>query len=294
MTWTLPSAILFLLALLLLLGYFLSKKVFPARRDESQGGGSLQEIDCEGCGVAGCGGFAKALVRGGGEEGAVCARRIPGTVGEAVRAFVSCQGRRVQPLYRYSGAQTCKAAAGMQPRPLACAEACLGYGDCIGVCTVRAIRLRQGLAWIDPSVCTGCGECVGACPVGIIDRIPALPGLGIACSRPQGFAEDRPCLDGCTGCADCVRACPEGALGLLPDGLPLLDPVLCTRCGECVRACPQKVLFLVPLPVERKGALAGEARMSQEVPANEKGRTRGSPLSGGGASGGKACLPRVD
>ena len=159
MTWTLPSAILFLLLLMLLLGYVLSRKVFPGDGDKSGDDDAPRGIDCESCGEAGCGGFAKALVRGG-QEGAPVCPAGPST-GEETRAVVRCRGRRVQPLYRYSGALTCKAAAGMNPRPMACPDACLGYGDCTGACSPRAVRVRQGLAEIDPALCTGCGQIKG-------------------------------------------------------------------------------------------------------------------------------------
>ena len=251
MTWTLPSAILFLLLLMLLLGYVLSRKIFPTDGDKSGEDDSPRGLDCESCGEAGCGGFAKALVRGG-QEGAPVCPACQSAV-EKTRAVVRCRGRRVTPLYRYSGAHSCKAAAGMQPRPMACPDACLGYGDCIGACAPRAVRIRQGLAEIDPALCTGCGDCVNACPVGIIALVLASPGLGLACSRAQGTAEDRPCLDGCTGCGDCVRACAEGALSLMPGGLPVLEPTLCTRCGECVHACSQEILSLLPPPVHGPG-----------------------------------------
>ena len=250
MTWTLPSAILFLLLLLLLLGYVLSRKVFPPGGDKGDGEEGPRGLDCESCGEAGCGGFAKALVRGGQEHS--CALETARTGGEEIKAFVFCRGRRVAPRYQYSGAHSCKAAAGMPVRPRACDSACLGYGDCIGSCGERAIRVHDGLAWIDPALCTGCADCVTACPVGIIRLIPAVPGLGIACSSPQSQAENRPCLDGCTRCGDCVTACPENALSLPPEKLPLLDPALCTRCGDCVRACPEEVLSLLLPPASGK------------------------------------------
>ncbi len=67
-TWALPGAILFLLGLILLLGYFLSKKVFPSDETGAHDADPLGRSPCDGCGEAGCGGFAKALVRGGSED----------------------------------------------------------------------------------------------------------------------------------------------------------------------------------------------------------------------------------
>ncbi len=68
MTWALPGAILFLLGLILLLGYFLSRKVFPSDETGAHEADPLGRSPCDGCGEAGCGGFAKALVRGGSED----------------------------------------------------------------------------------------------------------------------------------------------------------------------------------------------------------------------------------
>jgi len=254
MTWTLPSAILFLLLLLLLLGYFLSRKVFPSDGDRPAGG-APGGMDCESCGEAGCGGFARALVRGGRDGAPACPALR--TAARDARAAVRCRGRRAKPLYAYSGARTCRAAAGMQPRPLACPDACLGYGDCTGACSLRAIRVRRGLAEIVPALCNGCGDCVRACPVGAIELVPRQPGLATACRRSQGGGDDRGCLDGCTGCGDCVRACPEGALAQPAEGaLPVLSPERCTRCGACVAACPQELFLLLPeaVPVEDRTA----------------------------------------
>ena len=245
MTWTLPAAILFLLGLMLLLGYFLSRKVFPATGESDKM--SPQGMDCASCGEAGCGGFSKALVRGGSEN--PCNGPGPEIPIEGALAFVHCQGRRVQLRYQYAGALSCRAAAAMPVRPKECTKACLGYGDCTESCPARAIRMEEGLARIDPAHCNGCRECLEACPVGLIAMLSASPGLCLACTTPQGFSGSRSCLDGCTGCGDCVRACQEGALRLLPGGLPKLDLDLCNRCGDCVQSCPQDVLSLFPFTV---------------------------------------------
>jgi len=43
-------------------------------------------------------------------------------------------------------------------------ERCVGCGACVLVCAVRAISMRDGLAWTDRGLCTACSECVAACP----------------------------------------------------------------------------------------------------------------------------------
>ncbi len=256
MTWTLPGAILFLLGLLLLLGYFLSRKVFPGGSEDDESS-APHGPDCDGCGQAGCGGFAKALIRGGQDEefgpsGETSAGTSPGCAScespglhHDVKAFIRCRGIRSAIRYHYSGAQSCKAAASMQPRPKLCAEACLGFGDCCESCSARAIRLVTGIARIDPARCTGCGDCIPACPPGLIELMPAGNGLGVACQRPQeGEGNDESCPDGCNSCAVCVEACPQGAILLTGEGLPDCKQDQCDGCGECVKACPREILFL--------------------------------------------------
>ena len=253
MTWTLPWAILFLLGLLLLLGYFLSKKVFPKEQQEDLKPQGPRGTDCETCGVEGCGGFAKALVRGGREETPVpggqeckataCSQGQNSPLHGERKAFVCCQGKQAEACYLYSGARSCGAVADMEIRPKHCQQACLGFGDCLPTCPPRAIMLREGIARIDPSRCTGCGDCITSCPLGLIEMIPAS-GLGIACKSSQGETTQSICPHGCTGCGDCVQACPEKALGQNIGELPILTRERCNGCGHCVDACPQGILSL--------------------------------------------------
>lgn len=251
MTWTLPGALLFLLGLLLLLGYFLSKKVFPKEQEKGPKPDGPQGMSCETCGVEGCGGFAKALVRGGQEEtpaqeqglDAACTQARNAHLHEEQKAFVRCQGNGAEAAYLYSGAPSCGAAANMEVRPKLCPDACLGFGDCLHACSEQAIRLKQGIARIDPARCTGCGDCITSCPVGLIGMIlPESP--GIACKRSHGDQTQSICPDGCTGCGDCVRACPENALVQNAGEVPALLRDRCNGCGICVDACPPGILSL--------------------------------------------------
>jgi len=43
---------------------------------------------------------------------------------------------------------------------------CIGCGTCIANCDVKAIKLINGKAKIDPSICIGCAMCIAVCPVG--------------------------------------------------------------------------------------------------------------------------------
>jgi len=43
-------------------------------------------------------------------------------------------------------------------------ERCLGCTNCLKVCPVQAIRVRDGIAHINEKLCIDCGECVRVCP----------------------------------------------------------------------------------------------------------------------------------
>lgn len=251
MTWTLPGAILFLLGLMLLLGYFLSRKVFGGS-DETAERPAAPGPDCDSCGVQGCGGFAKALVRGGEAPEACGGASVGGRCDAARRlaketsrrALVRCVGRDVPARYRYTGAPSCRAAVGLPARPRVCDHACLGYGDCVPSCKARAIRVTDGIAFVDPERCNGCGDCVSACPLGLIQLRPEGTSLAIACLGARGAPADWTCPNGCTACGACVEACPEEALVLEGNGPPDWLRERCTACGACVPACPQGVVLL--------------------------------------------------
>ncbi len=256
MTWALPGAILFLLGLVLLLGYFLSRKVFPAEQSGLPGAGTSGQSPCDGCGEAGCGGFAKALVRGGSDPGvdpagaasAVACDRDSGEVGkrhgQGNKALVRCKGRRVPVRYRYAGAPSCRGAAGMAAPPKECGNACLGFGDCLPSCPHRALRIEDGVARVDASRCDGCGDCLGSCPLDLITMIPAERGFHVLCAGPMGPSGDWACPDGCILCDRCIEACPEGALERTRSGLPRWIEDRCNGCGSCLEACPQDVVLL--------------------------------------------------
>ena len=51
-----------------------------------------------------------------------------------------------------------------------CKAACIGCGKCVKECPekVRAITLKDNLAYIDPEKCIACGKCIAVCPTGAI------------------------------------------------------------------------------------------------------------------------------
>jgi NAD-dependent dihydropyrimidine dehydrogenase PreA subunit len=55
-------------------------------------------------------------------------------------------------------------------------ERCTGCGDCLEVCPVEAISMKNGRAWIDQETCLECEACVQICPVdAICPSVQAIP-----------------------------------------------------------------------------------------------------------------------
>ena len=259
MSWALPGAILFVLGLVLLLGYFLSRKVFPSEERRQEATDPWQPSPCAGCDEAGCGVFATALVRGGSEDPASpmksrtessCEHGADDALAQNRRgkAAVRCSGSNGSLRYHYSGAPSCSVASRMPLSPKACLNACLGYGDCCHTCPARAIHVEQGLARVDPARCDGCGECLGSCPLDLIVLIPSERGFAVLCKGPDGTPKDWTCLEGCTDCGGCIDACPEGALENTGSGIPKWIEDRCNGCGLCVEACPQDVVLVSGSP----------------------------------------------
>ncbi|MGB9678512.1 MAG: 4Fe-4S binding protein [Thermoanaerobacteraceae bacterium] len=45
---------------------------------------------------------------------------------------------------------------------------CIGCGNCVRVCPFNAIKIEDGIAYINPEKCRDCGRCIDICPVGAI------------------------------------------------------------------------------------------------------------------------------
>ncbi|MDR0547957.1 MAG: 4Fe-4S dicluster domain-containing protein [Deltaproteobacteria bacterium] len=123
---------------------------------------------------------------------------------------------------------------------LACAEACLGFGDCAMVCPTQAISLNDmtKAPLVDPSRCVGCGLCAKACPYGLFELIPKEAKILIPCRGSTKMkAMAAMCQVGCLGCGRCARACPARALSRPDKGPPVVNHRLCLSYGQCDLAC---------------------------------------------------------
>ena len=144
----------------------------------------LPGANCGGCGFAGCGGMADALVKGtdaGSLDGLSCPvggadvmGRVADLLGMAIAngepkvAVVRCNGTcDNRPLIaEYAGLRTCAAMHACGAGETACGYGCLGCGDCVEACQFDAIRIdsETGIAVVDEERCVACGACVKACP----------------------------------------------------------------------------------------------------------------------------------
>ena len=230
----------------------------------------LPGANCGGCGYAGCGGYAEAVLNGeaeigkcasGGDECAQAMGRIMGlevgAVGRKV-ALVRCSGYRgvdaegkalgAKLKAEYEGFHDCLAASKVGGNgPIACKFGCLGYGNCVKVCQYDAISIVNGVAKVDTEKCVGCLACASACPRKLIVPVEYGNNVIIACnSHAKGAITVRGCSQGCIGCGICTKICPHGAIHV-DSNLAVIDYDKCTSCGLCAAVCPKK---LIASPIE--------------------------------------------
>ena len=226
----------------------------------------LPGANCGGCGFAGCGAYAEAVLKGeapvgkcasGGNEAAKAMAAIMGVeAGEVTRkvALVRCSGARTYDAEgnltkgakmkaTYEGFHDCLAASRVGGSgPLSCKFGCLGYGSCTKVCKYGAISVKNGVAVLDEDLCVGCMACAQVCPRKIITAVEPSQNVIIACnSLAKGAVTNRACTVGCIGCGKCMKNCPSGAI-TITNNLAQIDSSKCTNCGECAKVCPKGLI----------------------------------------------------
>ena len=244
-----------------------ASKVFYVETDPrlDQLNEALPGANCGGCGYAGCGGYAEAVLNGeaaiglcasGGNECAQAMGEIMGIkVGDVTRkvALVRCSGYKgvdeegnvlgAKMKAEYEGFHDCVAASKVGGNgPLACKFGCLGFGNCVKACKYDAIKVVDGVAKVDPEKCTGCMACAKQCPRELIIPVDYDKHVVIACaSHAKGAVTVRGCSQGCIGCGLCVKICPHDAIKV-ENNLATIDYSICTSCGLCAAVCPKKLI----------------------------------------------------
>ena len=225
----------------------------------------LPGANCGGCGYAGCGGYAEAVLKGeaeiglcasGGNECSQAMGEIMGVkVGDVARkvALVRCSGYKgvdeegnvlgAKMKAEYEGFHDCLAASKVGGNgPLACKFGCLGFGNCVKACKYDAIHVVNGVAKVDPEKCTGCMACSKMCPRELNIPVDYDKHVVIACaSHAKGAVTVRGCSQGCIGCGLCVKISPHDAIKV-ENNLATIDYSICTSCGLWAAVCPKTLI----------------------------------------------------
>jgi len=227
----------------------------------------MPKANCGACGFAGCSGFVEALIEGKtsiekcallSPENREKICKILGIESEEKErkvARVLCAGGvNAKKRFSFDTIKSCSAVNALFETNLECSFGCIGYGDCVKVCPVNAIKMGEnGVPQIDEEICVGCGKCVNACPQNLIKLFPYDKKVYVSCSsHDKGAVVVKICKTGCIGCGKCVKVCPTGAIKL-ENNLAVIDYEKCENCGKCVEECPRKIIFKssqkIPQPV---------------------------------------------
>ena len=173
--------------------------IFKVNADERIG--KIEEVlpgaNCGGCGFAGCGAYADAVVEKDAPVnccsvgGSAVAEEIAKIMGkkaaktEPMVARVLCAGNKDNSSvkYNYTGVLDCNAVNRLAAGQKDCEFGCLGYGTCTKACMFDAIHIVDGVAKVDENKCTACGMCVKSCPKKVIELVPKNKQISVLCKN---------------------------------------------------------------------------------------------------------------
>ncbi|MCL2747198.1 MAG: RnfABCDGE type electron transport complex subunit B [Oscillospiraceae bacterium] len=216
----------------------------------------LPGVNCGACGHSGCDGYARQIVDadaplnlcppGGNQTARAIGKLLGRDAGDVMetQAIVRCSRDcgRANDIMEYQGTMSCESNNYFYQGRRSCSHACLGFGDCVNACQYGALRIRDGIAVVDPWACSGCGMCVARCPNALIKMVPKASRVFVGChSHDTGAFVRRLCPTGCIGCKRCEKECRFGAI-IVDRYLASVDPEKCTNCGDCVAVCPTKCI----------------------------------------------------
>ena len=225
----------------------------------------LPGANCGGCGFAGCGGMADALVKGadsGSIDGLNCpvgGADVMGQVadllgmaianGEPKVAVVRCNGtcENRPKIAEYAGLRTCAAMNACGAGETACGFGCLGCGDCVAACQFDAIHLNPetGLPEVDEDKCTKGRRVFVSCV-----------------NKDKGAVAMKACKAACIGCGKCEKECPFGAI-TVGNNLAYIDYNKCRLCRKCVAVCPKQAIHAVNFPAPKPVETVKEEKEAQ-------------------------------
>jgi Na+-translocating ferredoxin:NAD+ oxidoreductase RNF subunit RnfB len=233
---------------------------------------ALPGANCGGCGFPGCGGFAVACVKADELDGLLCPvggadvmNRVASILGkeaataEPTVAVVRCKGdcEHRPRTNAYDGARNCAIASSLYGGETGCTYGCLGYGDCVTVCTFGAIRINEatGMPEVDEDKCTSCGACTKACPKGLIElrkKGPKSRRVYVGCmNKDKGAVARKACSAACIGCSKCVKECAFEAI-TVNNNLAYIDPQKCRLCRKCAPVCPTGSIVELNFPPRKE------------------------------------------
>lgn len=214
--------------------------------------------NCGGCGFAGCGDYAKAMLEGKAAPGH-CPSMSKQTIAaiskllgveaqetEPKVAVVCCSGDDNHAVRRafYNGINDCSTATQVAGAGKACLHGCLGLGTCARACPFGAIEVTsRHIAIVHPEICVGCGKCTTVCPRHIIKLVPRTAKIHVFCSSPEPFKTKKEiCTGACIGCRKCAKAAQEGQINFEAGKFLAKIDYANPPAPEVAESCPAKCL----------------------------------------------------